>query len=298
MVILSDSEASEDETVNSQNVSSARRRVSSESGSSDHEVRSNQERTNNPNISDSDSERSQGSGDEGRNRSRGSDDERGRDFNRERITNPNLSDSGSERSHGSDDEGRNRGSDDERGRDSDSDNEAKKPASDNEAGEAAPNNENKDDPDKKDDPPKKKRVKREVLNTARLKGPRGVHTIEKLFEGFKYKGKGHEKEDLDRVMKRMEYWAFRLYPKLDFDDFIDKVESLSNKKDLLPFLKKYRYGMLTEDDEIRPENMAEEEEEDRNEMNNDGRQEGRQNELMAQIQQQNEQFDALFADEF
>lgn len=33
-------------------------------------------------------------------------------------------------------------------------------------------------------------------------------------------------------MQKMENWAHRLYPKLQFDDFIDKVEKLGAKKDV------------------------------------------------------------------
>jgi len=33
-------------------------------------------------------------------------------------------------------------------------------------------------------------------------------------------------------MQKMENWAHRLYPKLQFNDFIDKVERLGSKKDV------------------------------------------------------------------
>ncbi|KAK2580672.1 hypothetical protein KPH14_007774 [Odynerus spinipes] len=91
-----------------------------------------------------------------------------------------------------------------------------------------------------------------TLNTQRLKGPKGIHTIEKHFEGFKFHGKGHEKMDLDRVMKRMEHWAHRLFPKLHFDDFLEKVEKLGTKKDLTVFVTKYRKDMVTPDEDETP----------------------------------------------
>lgn len=99
----------------------------------------------------------------------------------------------------------------------------------------------------------KKRIVRNPipkLNTERLKGPKGVHTIEKYFEGFKFEGKGHERTDLDRVMKRIEHWAHRLFPKYNFDDFLERAETLGSKKDLNVFLHKYRRDMITGDDEI------------------------------------------------
>lgn len=98
------------------------------------------------------------------------------------------------------------------------------------------------------------------LNTERLKGPNGIHTIEKYFEGFKFYGKGHEKTDLDRIMKRLEHWSYRLFPKYHFDDFLTRVEQLGTKKDLQVFMKRYRLDMLTSDDDlITHDNMDNEE---------------------------------------
>lgn len=88
------------------------------------------------------------------------------------------------------------------------------------------------------------------LNTERLKGSNGIHTIEKYFEGFKFYGKGHEKMDLDRIMKRLEHWSYRLFPKYHFDDFLTRVEQLGTKKDLQVFIKRYRLDMLTSDDDL------------------------------------------------
>lgn len=39
-------------------------------------------------------------------------------------------------------------------------------------------------------------------------------------------------EDLQRLMHKMENWAHRLYPKLQFEEFIDKVEKLGKKKEV------------------------------------------------------------------
>ncbi|KAG7201123.1 hypothetical protein KM043_003918 [Ampulex compressa] len=98
------------------------------------------------------------------------------------------------------------------------------------------------------------------LNTERLKGPKGLHTIEKYFEGFKFHGKGHEKADLNRIMKRLEHWSHRLFPKLHFDDFLARAEKLGTKKDLQVFLKKYRQDMITVGDEVIAEAIMENEE--------------------------------------
>lgn len=43
-------------------------------------------------------------------------------------------------------------------------------------------------------------------------------------------GKGHEKEDLDVVLKKLEHWAYRLYPKFKFEDCLKKIETLGKKR--------------------------------------------------------------------
>lgn len=104
------------------------------------------------------------------------------------------------------------------------------------------------------------------LNTERLKGPKGIHTIEKYFEGFKFHGQRYEKLDLDRIMKRLEHWGHRLFPKLDFDDFLERLEKLGTKKDLQVFIKKYRQDMINEDaDIIHQDNIDAEENEEQDE---------------------------------
>lgn len=64
----------------------------------------------------------------------------------------------------------------------------------------------------------------------RLKGPRGIGILESFFEDIKLKGKGHEKEDLDVVMGRLQHWVHRLFPRFKFDDCLDKIEKLGRKK--------------------------------------------------------------------
>lgn len=80
--------------------------------------------------------------------------------------------------------------------------------------------------------PKKRTVKnpRPKLDPERLKGPRGIAVIADGFKDFKFHGKGYEKVDLNRVMKRLEHWAHRLYPRFQFDDCLDKIEKLGQKK--------------------------------------------------------------------
>ncbi|XP_054474473.1 TIMELESS-interacting protein isoform X2 [Anoplopoma fimbria] len=98
---------------------------------------------------------------------------------------------------------------------------------------------------------KRKGVKRPQpkLDSQRLTSERGLPALRTLFDNVCFKGKGHEAEDLRLLMQKMENWAHRLYPKLQFEDFMDKVEKLGNKKDVQTCLKRIRLDMpLTHED--------------------------------------------------
>lgn len=96
----------------------------------------------------------------------------------------------------------------------------------------------------------------------RLKSDRGIHTVENYFKDFKFRGKGHEREDLNGVIKRLEHWAHRLYPNYQFDDFVTQVEKLGRKKELQTHMYRYRHGLL--------EDLAKNNEPDGEEVNEEG----------------------------
>ncbi|XP_042071469.1 TIMELESS-interacting protein [Haplochromis burtoni] len=78
------------------------------------------------------------------------------------------------------------------------------------------------------------------LDSHRLISDRGLPALGTLFDNIQFKGKGHEAADLRLLMQKMENWAHRLYPKLQFEDFIDKVERLGSKKEVQTCLKRIR----------------------------------------------------------
>ncbi|KAM7014994.1 TIMELESS-interacting protein [Tautogolabrus adspersus] len=98
---------------------------------------------------------------------------------------------------------------------------------------------------------KRKGVKRPQpkLDSQRLISDRGLPALRTLFEDVQFKGKGREAEDLRLLMHKMENWAHRLFPKLQFEDIIDRVEKLGNKKEVQTCLKRIRLDMpLTHED--------------------------------------------------
>ncbi|CAO2634624.1 TIMELESS-interacting protein [Lemmus lemmus] len=93
--------------------------------------------------------------------------------------------------------------------------------------------------------PPKRTVKRNLpkLDATRLTSERGLPALRHIFDKTKFKGKGHEAEDLKTLIRHMEHWAHRLFPKLQFEDFIDRVENLGNKKEVQTCLKRIRLDL-------------------------------------------------------
>ncbi|XP_028922146.1 TIMELESS-interacting protein [Ornithorhynchus anatinus] len=98
-----------------------------------------------------------------------------------------------------------------------------------------------------DDPPVniRKTVKRNLpkLDAHRLVSERGLPALRHMFDNVKFKGRGHEAEDLKTLIRHMEHWAHRLFPKLRFEDFIDRIEHLGNKKEVQTCLKRIRLDL-------------------------------------------------------
>ena len=64
----------------------------------------------------------------------------------------------------------------------------------------------------------------------RLCGERGISTLENYFKDVHLKGKNREKEDLDLILKKLEHWAHRLFPRMAFDDCLERIEQLGMKR--------------------------------------------------------------------
>jgi len=92
-----------------------------------------------------------------------------------------------------------------------------------------------------------------------LRGTRGLSVLPTWFDNIQLKGKGHESEDLNTVINRLEQWTHRLFPRYTFDDSIDKLEKLGKKNEIKVMLKRIRMDMdtndcvtQTEDDVVEP----------------------------------------------
>ncbi|CAO3639964.1 unnamed protein product [Cunninghamella blakesleeana] len=74
----------------------------------------------------------------------------------------------------------------------------------------------------------------------RLLEPNGIYRIRSETPWLKFKGKGHEVEDLKKMMIYYKVWANQLYPRLNFTDFADRVMKVTSKKQCKIVLDQWR----------------------------------------------------------
>ena len=75
----------------------------------------------------------------------------------------------------------------------------------------------------------KQRKKRVKLDEESLQSLNGLNKLLISSKKIKFKGKGHEMEDLSNLVQFYQLWAHKLYPKAQFEDFIVIVEKLGHK---------------------------------------------------------------------
>lgn len=86
------------------------------------------------------------------------------------------------------------------------------------------------------------------LNEETLQGPKGIATLSSYFDRVKFKGRGHEEQDLNVIMKTYEYWCHRLFPKFPFDTCIERLEKLGTKKAVQTHIKRIRFDLMLNND--------------------------------------------------
>ena len=68
------------------------------------------------------------------------------------------------------------------------------------------------------------RKPRNILRQEHLTSKKGIALLPEVIGGTKFKGKGHELEDLKLLLFKTKHWAHRLFPALTFEDFIDFIQ--------------------------------------------------------------------------
>ncbi|GAA5845652.1 hypothetical protein JCM9279_006062 [Rhodotorula babjevae] len=88
-------------------------------------------------------------------------------------------------------------------------------------------------------PAKKRRVVAK-MDEVRLLGPSGFPRLRDDLKKVRIKGKGHELQDLKRVLSTYQLWAHQMYPKTNFRDTLVTIEKLCHKRTVQRALKEYR----------------------------------------------------------
>ncbi|QRW27491.1 chromosome segregation in meiosis protein 3 [Rhizoctonia solani] len=68
----------------------------------------------------------------------------------------------------------------------------------------------------------------------------GMPALVRRSKEFKVKGKGHELSDLNRLMQMYQLWAHKMFPKMQFQDTVERVEKLCRTKRMHVALSTWR----------------------------------------------------------
>ncbi|KAJ3034177.1 hypothetical protein HDV00_005396 [Rhizophlyctis rosea] len=112
------------------------------------------------------------------------------------------------------------------------------------------------------------------IDAQRLLSPAGLPRLKELSTKVKFKGKGHEVENLQKLITFYQIWGHELYPKAPFRQFVERVEKVCKQRHLKVFLnsviqeeRRQKMNILAdhgEDNEIRDDDyiMGDVEEDD------------------------------------
>ncbi|EJU05601.1 Swi3-domain-containing protein [Dacryopinax primogenitus] len=92
--------------------------------------------------------------------------------------------------------------------------------------------------EEEDEEPKRRVIAK--IDAERLLGEYGFPALIQQTKNFKPKGKGREKEDLDRIMTLYQLWAHRMFPKRRFIDTVERVEKVCRERRMLVALSVWR----------------------------------------------------------
>ncbi|KAK4473128.1 hypothetical protein MN116_004312 [Schistosoma mekongi] len=84
---------------------------------------------------------------------------------------------------------------------------------------------------------------RPKLDPQRLLSNKGLPALLNDFKKVKFRGKGFEFQDLDRLLFTYEAWSHRLVPRMSFPEVVDRLETVGSKREIRVALHKLRNGI-------------------------------------------------------
>nr|CAD2207490.1 unnamed protein product [Meloidogyne enterolobii] len=100
------------------------------------------------------------------------------------------------------------------------------------------------------------------LSERELTSEKGIEALKASFDNFNFPKEYDPYQKLDILLNKMECWAHNLFPKMNFDDCLDKIEKLGRKRLVQATMKRLRPGFsqAEDDDEIVEEENVEKDE--------------------------------------
>eukprot|EP00123_Amoebidium_parasiticum_P021036 comp6047_c0_seq1/m.1883 comp6047_c0_seq1/g.1883 ORF comp6047_c0_seq1/g.1883 comp6047_c0_seq1/m.1883 type:complete len:309 (-) comp6047_c0_seq1:130-1056(-) len=118
------------------------------------------------------------------------------------------------------------------------------------SGESGPEEAQEDGKKKKAAAKKPSNSKRPRLDENLLMSENGVKLLYRTVSQFKFKGEGHEGEDLRQLLRCYEIWAHRLYPAYTLKDFAAAVQRRSGNRALRNFLDRLSMELRPKSEDV------------------------------------------------
>ncbi|CAH8490636.1 unnamed protein product [Schistosoma rodhaini] len=107
---------------------------------------------------------------------------------------------------------------------------------------------------------------RPKLDPQRLLSNKGLPALLEDFKKVKFRGKGYEFQDLNKLLFVYEAWSHRLVPRMSFSEVIDRLENVGSKREIRVALHRLRNGIwppyTSEEQTVPSDNESTSEQED------------------------------------
>lgn len=78
------------------------------------------------------------------------------------------------------------------------------------------------------------------LDETKFLGPQGISKLKgSVIPHIKFKGKGHERRDLTKLLGAYQLWAHRLFPKANFEDFIQMAKKAGSSRTMRMYRRQW-----------------------------------------------------------
>lgn len=113
---------------------------------------------------------------------------------------------------------------------------------------------------------------RPKMTESELISEKGIPALKVLLDNYQFPQEANCYEKMNCLMDKIEFWAHHLFPQMNFDDYLEKVEKLGHKRPVKYIMKRLRLGMSSDEAmEGNKENDVEKNPEEENYIDDSGR---------------------------